>query len=338
MQTAVFGFRFSVVGAGAAPHVSYPTNNQKPTTENESHPEAQMLEQLTVLYPREQWQEQARGKLSAWLAAEFPSIFVGFDSVPAAAPAAVVASEWDRPEFDTWRFDCDVDDMASKDAFTLLIADDRGEQSQFPLEVLNRVQRHIDRRNRHSQGQLFDRVLRRHRKLHDLSKPLVRADYNHALDVWQWVLRLDANASAALQLAALFHDVERLASEADERVEHLAEDYQSFKDAHARRGGEITASVLAEAGVPEAMRSRVAELVAIHEHQSDDAEVALLNDADALSFFSLNSNGYADYFGPEQTRKKVAYTLNRMRGGARKRLETIHLRNDVAQALMSVPQ
>jgi hypothetical protein len=264
------------------------------------------------------------------LAAEFPSVFLSFG---AERTPHVLASDWERPDFDTWAFDCRVDELA-REPFTLCIAGDDARPA-FPLEILNRCQRHIGRRNRHSQGQLFTRVLRRHRELHDLEKPLVRADYNHALDVWQWLLRLDPDASLALQLAALFHDVERLASEADARTEHLAADYQAFKDAHARAGAEMTAKVLGAAGVGESVLARVAELIAAHVRQSADAEVALLNDADALSFFSLNSPGYADYFGPEQTRKKVAYTWNRMRGGARLKLATVHLRKDVREMLES---
>ena len=51
--------------------------------------------------------------------------------------------------------------------------------------------------------------------------------------------------------------------------------------------------------------------------------------ADALSFFSLNSSGYADYFGAEQTRRKVAYSWNRMRPPARAKLRGVRLRDDV---------
>jgi len=244
------------------------------------------------------------------------------------------ASEWAQPEFDTWTFDVTIDELA-RDSFTLRIADDLDTQT-FPLEVLNRCQRHIDRRNRHSQGQLFTRVLRKHRALHDLGKPLVRADYNHALDARQWLLRLEPDASLELQIAAIFHDIERLASEADARVEHLAGDYQSFKDAHAAKGAEMTAAVLREAGVSASSIARVCELIARHERQSDDADVALLNDADALSFFSLNSHGYANYFGPEQTRKKVAYTWNRMRERARGKLACVRLRDDVRTMLQDV--
>jgi hypothetical protein len=250
------------------------------------------------------------------IAAEFPSVFVKLDDP---GQPHVTAAEWERPDFDTWSFDVRVDELA-REPFTLRIAGD----GVCALEVMNRCQRHVGRRNRHSQGSLFTRILRKHRALHDLEKPLVRADYNHALDVWQWVLRLDAEADLSVQIAALFHDIERLASESESRIEHLAPDYQTFKDAHAKRGAAMTDIVLAQAGVSESVRARVAQLVTSHEHQS-----GLLGDADALSFFSLNSHGYADYFGPEQTRKKVAYTLNRLRPAARAKLATVRLRPDV---------
>ncbi|HEX2061028.1 MAG TPA: DUF4202 family protein, partial [Thermoanaerobaculia bacterium] len=227
-------------------------------------------------------------------------------------------------DFDTWAFDVAIDELAAA-PFTLCVDD-----GAIALEVLTRCQRHIRRGN---ESPLLSRVLERHRALHDLAKPLVRADYNHALDVWQWLLRLDSDASEELQFAALFHDIERLASESDARVEHLASDYQRFKDAHAHKGAEIAASVLAECGADAATCARVAALVASHERPSDDAEVALLNDADALSFFSLNSNGYADYFGPEQTKKKVAYTLNRLRPAARAKLDSVRLRPEIRTML-----
>lgn len=272
------------------------------------------------------------GELHPALVTEFPSVHVRL--AHDGETPHLRASEWLDGGFDTWAFDVAVDELA-REPFTLRIADD-ADARLFPLEVLNRCQRHVDRRNRHSRGQLFTRVLRVHRQLHALEKPLVRADYNHALDVRQWMLRLEPEASCAAQVAALFHDVERLVSEADARVEHLAGDYQAFKDAHASRGAELAGAVLAQCGLGESVRRRVAELIARHERPSDDAELALLNDADALSFFSLNSAGYARYFGPEQTRKKVAYTWNRMTDRARAKLAAVRLTSEVSQMLEEV--
>ncbi len=75
------------------------------------------------------------------------------------------------------------------------------------------------------------------------------------------------------------------------------------------------------------MRTRA--IVAAHEQRGVDRDVDLLNDADALSFFSLNSSGYLDYFGVEQTRRKIAWTLRRLGSSARPKLALAKLRPDV---------
>jgi hypothetical protein len=186
---------------------------------------------------------------------------------------------------------------------------------------------------------MLEEALARHRALHDLEKPLVRADYEHALDTWRWVLTLQPEAGLAVQFAALFHDVERLASEADVRIEHRAADYQEFKDNHARIGAAWTDEILGELGIDPAVRQAAVRLVGRHERppepgvaEDPDAEdLALLNDADALSFFSLNSPGYWSYYGPEATRRKVAWTLARMRPEARRRLAGMDLHPEVAK-------
>lgn len=290
------------------------------------------------------------GLPSAWetLAREFPT--VGFQAAPGALqngvpflPVPVV--EWESQNFNFYEMDGRLDALAERD-FGPFAVDVLGEPRELPRamgEVLTRCQRWMDRRNEASRGRLFDRALIRHRDAHDLAKPLVRADYDHALDTWQWTLRLDPDASLAAQLAALFHDVERLASEADARVEHHAADYQAFKDDHAERGAELAAALLAWVGVDAETRERAARLIAAHERlpapgDPDAAELSLLNDADALSFFSLNSPGYLDYFGPEATRRKVAYTLRRLRPEARRHLDGLRLRPAVATELEAMSE
>jgi hypothetical protein len=63
----------------------------------------------------------------------------------------------------------------------------------------------------------------------------------------------------------------------------------------------------------------------VHERASDAPALRALNDADALSFFSLNSPGYLAYFGAARTAAKVAYTLARMSGPARRELAALRL-------------
>ncbi|HEY0557122.1 MAG TPA: DUF4202 family protein, partial [Thermoanaerobaculia bacterium] len=270
------------------------------------------------------------------LAADFPSLaFAGGAPAPELPSLALTAEPWESQSFNFYALDAAVDALAeSRDApFALVLA---GFDGPAARAALTRCQRWADRRNKASRGPLFNRVLRRHREAHDLAKPLVRADYDHALDTWQWLLRLAPEAGLAVQLAALLHDVERLISEADSRVEHRAADYQAFKDRHAARGAELAESLLAETGVDAETRRRTAWLIALHEGppaaDDPDAEaISLLNDADALSFFSLNSPGYLDYFGPEPTRKKVTYTLRRLRPEARSYLTGMRLPDVVAE-------
>jgi hypothetical protein len=202
--------------------------------------------------------------------------------------------------------------------------------AQFPL----RYQRLFARRNDASRQERFDRLLALHARLHDRQKPLVRADHDHALDVWQWTLRLAPDASEALQIAALFHDIERLSSEADVRIEQHAGDYLAFKLRHAKKGAVLLAAVLDELALPDSTRARACALVERHEQPERDSELATLNDADALSWFALNSPGFLAYFGAEHTRKKLEFTLARMRSqAARELLSQVRLQREVAAML-----
>jgi len=214
-----------------------------------------------------------------------------------------------------------------------VVGSDRERRRLAEYQVGMRYQRLAPRRNEHSDNALFSAIIERHRALHALNKPLVRADYDHALDVWQWLLRLSPAASLELQVAGLFHDVERLESEPDRRVEQSAADYLVFKTAHARRGATIVGEVLAPLAMSAASVARVQQLISCHEQPRQDAELALLNDADALSFFALNSPGFIRYFAADHSAKKIAYTLSRMSPSARGWLRKVRLERPVAELL-----
>ncbi|AUX25471.1 hypothetical protein SOCEGT47_060180 [Sorangium cellulosum] len=277
----------------------------------------------------------------AELAGEFPGVELPDGEIDAPCPpggerrAVVDARAFRASTLDLWALDTALHALDARGDFDLLIEGvEREGAAQVAFEVLTRCQRFIRRRNVASTTAVFARLLARHRALHDLDRPLVRADHDHAIDVWQWMLRLDPGAGLAAQAAALFHDVERLASEALVRVEHRAPDYQAFKDEHARRGAALARAALDGLGLSPGDLDRIGALVGAHERPGDDAELALLNDADALSFFSLNSAGFLDYYGPEHTRAKVAYTLRRLRPAARARLPRIRCRPEVAAMIL----
>jgi hypothetical protein len=236
-----------------------------------------------------------------------------------ANPLSVSLTNWQSPELDLLRLDGEVHDRERTNDELCLDLSSPHDAPTFYEQLLTRYQRLLPFVQRTEP--VVARVLAAHRALFDLNKPLVRADYAHALDTWRWTLRLDFGASSALQLAALFHDVERLRSEPDVRIEHLAPDYSAFKQAHARTGARLSGDILSQCDVAPELVARVQQLVERHERPGDDTELAALNDADALSFFSLNSWGFVEYFGTAHSRAKVAYTLGRMRPAARRYLD-----------------
>jgi predicted metal-dependent HD superfamily phosphohydrolase len=236
----------------------------------------------------------------------------------------VDAGAWARGALDLPELDERIDDLAAAGPFALEV---QGEPASVAEEVEVRCQRWSGRRNGGLPHEELTRLLARLRDIHPVDKPLVRADYRHALDVWQWVLRLDPEAGGAVQLAALFHDVERVFSEADFRSEQMVEAYDDYKARHAARSAAITARVLEEEGCEAALRTRTAELIAGHDQpgRADSQDAALLEDADALSFFSLNSSGYLRYYGAEQARRKVEWTLARLSGRGHDALARLRL-------------
>jgi hypothetical protein len=228
------------------------------------------------------------------------------------AAAPLTSVQWLSDAFDFWAFDRSLDELAERDEPLRVAAD-----AIVLRQITIRAQRLADTRNAASSEPWFDRVLGVHRSLHDLEEPLARADLDHALDTWQWTLTLDPDAPAHVQLAALLHDIDRL-----DRVPKSV-----FEDGHALAGVGIARALLACSDVPAPIVAAAVELVG---HEGD---TQLIDDADGLSFFSLDSTGYLAYFGVEQTERKVAYTLARMSRAARERIPSLRMLRPIWIAL-----
>jgi hypothetical protein len=146
------------------------------------------------------------------------------------------------------------------------------------------------------------RILAVHELLYSQEQPYAWSSYEHSLDTWRWLLRLEPEVAAPVQLAALFHDL-----------------------GACQRGGSANAGKheRALASVRRALRAleplaldardlaRMADLM-IHREADGMPGAQVLNDADSLSFFSLSSWHYLRQHGVEETRRKVAQTLSSM--------------------------
>jgi hypothetical protein len=273
-----------------------------------------------------------RHAAGARVAREFPGLQVACTSADSKTLAFVLEVErWRSPSLRFAPLDEAFDRALAARVGTLRIVGPREALAGVAIEVLTRWQRHVERRNAASATAKFDDLMARHLALHDCSRPLVRADYDHAIDVWRWVLRLAPGAGLEVQAAALLHDLGRLVSEPDARIEQYAADHVMYKNAHAARGAELAWGLCAPI-LGRAAAERVARLIAHHERPADcDEDVLVLNDADALSFFSLKSSAFLDAYGLKHTARKVSYTLGRMRPAATRRLvEGVRLRPEIA--------
>jgi len=235
-------------------------------------------------------------------ARDFPTVEAVDRLQPADDTVAVESNAWRDGEADFYWVDAQADALGERGLVPVAAAG----EPLIRLELLTRCQRWLDRRNPASGARWFDQLLLFHRSLHDRERPGARAEHNRALDTWQWVLRLDARASAAVQVASLFVGA-------------------------GQRAGDI----LAGAPVPRAVGERAVYLLEAlcpgGELDDGDGEVALLEDADCLSFFAFGSTSFLDDQGEVETRRKIASTLHRLSLRACAYLPAVRLRRDVAQ-------
>ncbi len=248
------------------------------------------------------------------VALEFPTVRISRAlPAPGIARIPISSAEWASPSFDPWVFDDALARAAEEDPFALHLVAGAGEDlTPLTLRVLSRAQWAIGRRNRASWGARFDPLLERYRLLHDPSKPLSRADLEHGLDTWQWVLRLRPAASHALQAAALFHDVARAASEADARVEHLATDPDAWRRAHAEASARLARPLLADVVDDPIALERACEWIASHGEPPASSEAATLADADALSYLQKGHALACLHYDERFAERKLGEALSRL--------------------------
>jgi hypothetical protein len=253
---------------------------------------------------------------------EFPTVSVSRVETSTTGQVTFDDFAW-RGSFDFSRFDEIIEQC--RPVGTIAV---RGDDSVgVACEMLTRYQRFIVRRNEASSTGVFDDVLTLHATLYDSG---LEVELAHALDTWQWTLRLDPDASLAVQVAALFHDVERLDKDARERMEHRAPE-RGVDKGPPSAASLRAASLLEEAGLFAGAIAQVEEILAGAEPRA--REVSTLDEADALSFLSLESSPYADHFGLAQTRRKVTHTIGRLGPRAREKVALLRLRPDIERLL-----
>jgi len=168
-----------------------------------------------------------------------------------------------------------------------------------------------------------------HEILRILSNSPVPEDYDHALNVLEWVRRLQPDSGAALQLAALGHDLERALP--NRKVWRREFDtYDSFKRAHAENSAVIMRELLAKYPLDKDIVARVCYLIRYHEFgKDDDPELVVLKDADSLSFFEINLPHYFRREGERETFSRMQWGFRRLSERARRYLQSMKYEEEI---------
>jgi hypothetical protein len=137
----------------------------------------------------------------------------------------------------------------------------------------------------------------------------------HLVRTRDWALHLEPDASEALRLAALLHDVDRQARDVPLAEQVAAWDDEQRVAEHAERSARIAAAWLRSAGVDKKLSRDVETLIQLHE-VGGTPEADLLQAADSLSFLEVNpaarwvEEGIADRTTAE---RKLAWMQDRIR-------------------------
>jgi hypothetical protein len=159
--------------------------------------------------------------------------------------------------------------------------------------------------------------------LHEQASLWVTHNYsnaNHLLKTEEWLLRLKPEASEALRLAALTHDMERAfpgpdsprSDPAIDGVDHV------YTRAHSERSARIVEAFLRDQKAGETLIGAVVALVRVHEY-GGWPEADFLQAADSLSFLEVNISmfllglkGSASQRSGEQVRAKFTWMYERI--------------------------
>lgn len=127
----------------------------------------------------------------------------------------------------------------------------------------------------------------------EISRVWVRENYGggaeHLLKAEEWLRRIDPDASEAMLLATLTHDMERAFPGPDSPRQDpaLGPDDPVYNQAHSERSARMVSAFLCGQHAPEALVTEIADLIRVHEFggwpAADEVQAA-----DSLSFLEVN--------------------------------------------------
>ncbi len=148
--------------------------------------------------------------------------------------------------------------------------------------------------------------------------------------------KLVRNPSQELQLAAIFHDIDRVVTPGvggGFKGDRKSIAYENYKKSHARRSAGYIIPLLTKEGISTKSLKRVAFLISHHDdtgnevEELNDKELNILVAADSLSFFSSIAPKLYEKEGEARLKDKVRFMIEKMPKFARELLASQTLEN-----------
>lgn len=167
----------------------------------------------------------------------------------------------------------------------------------------------------------------------------IYSNAEHLRRTAHWLRVLEPEASLALLLAGLTHDIER-AFPGPDRIDfdaRLGPADPDYNRHHAERSARIVTAWLREEGAPDDLIVEVGRLIRAHE-DGGWPEADLLQAADSLSFLDVNGDLLLSWLptrryhtGPAEAREKLHYTIERIRLGRARELALSMYQRELAR-------
>lgn len=166
----------------------------------------------------------------------------------------------------------------------------------------------------------------------------------HLVKTETWLLLLQPEASEALRLAALTHDMERAFPGPDSPPRSQRGVDHVYNRAHSERSAVIVSAFLREQGAAEELVAAVMDLICVHEY-GGWPEANLLQAADSLSFLEVNITLFLQSIPKDgdgsrrvQVRAKFDWMYERIQVPEAQRLAAQHYQRALERLEQYVPQ
>lgn len=160
----------------------------------------------------------------------------------------------------------------------------------------------------------------------------VKEDPIHSIHTLKWLMYLMPTADEAMQIAALGHDIDRAVfTKIDD--ESKISDYELFKKEHAVRSSKVLTDLLHKYEFKKKFIVEVDHLVKNHE-VGGDKKSDVIRDADSISFFEDQLEGYLEKNGLETSIRKFRYMYERSSNEAKAIIKSLGYNNPIIEKLI----